>query len=134
MSSESFRLSFKLEEEDIAYFRSRFRAARRAARESDRAEILKGARQLVAEIRETPRVPAFVARAVDSIEDLTEIVVDAEYKEAMSDSDQDSDIELELPDDVPDGDAEILGADVPDDGKGSRLTEKKENPPGSVSS
>ena len=80
MRSESFRLSIKLEEEDIAYFRSRFRAARRAARESDRAEILAGARQLVAEIRETPRVPAFVTRAVDSIEDLTEIVEDAEYK------------------------------------------------------
>ena len=80
MSAESFRLSFKLETEDIAYFRSRFRAARRAARESEAAQILEGARRLVAEIRETPRVPAFVSSAVDSIEDLTQVVQDADYK------------------------------------------------------
>jgi uncharacterized membrane protein YkvA (DUF1232 family) len=80
MSPESFKLSFKLDEADIAYFRSRFRRARRAARESDREQILEAARQLVGEIRAAPKVPAFIAQAVDSIEDLVEIIEDAEYK------------------------------------------------------
>ena len=80
MGSESFRLSFDLDAKDIAYFRARFRRARQAARDSELEEVLAAARSLVEEIRGAPRVPAFVIQAVGSLEDLLEIVEDADYR------------------------------------------------------
>lgn len=79
MGSESFRLSFSLDEQDIAYFRARFRTAKKAARATDPQQILDGARQLIEEIEGATRVPTFIAKAVASLEDLLQVIEDADY-------------------------------------------------------
>jgi len=80
MASQSFRLSFTLDERDIAYFRARFRSAKQAARGVDADRILSAVRSLIGQIRATDRVPTFVSKAVESIQDLVEVIEDAEYR------------------------------------------------------
>ena len=75
MGSESFRLSFHLDEQDIAYFRARFRSAKKAARGSDPAQVVAGARALIEEIQNAKKVPSFIAKAIASLEDLVEVVI-----------------------------------------------------------
>ena len=79
MGSESFRLSFHLDEQDLDYFRARFRRVKKAARDSDPGEVVAGARALIEEIRSAPNVPRFVAKAIASLEDLVELIEDADY-------------------------------------------------------
>jgi uncharacterized membrane protein YkvA (DUF1232 family) len=79
MGSESFRLSFHLDEQDIAYFRARFRSAKKAARGSDPAQVVAGARALIEEIQNAKKVPTFIAKAIASLEDLVEVIEDADY-------------------------------------------------------
>jgi uncharacterized membrane protein YkvA (DUF1232 family) len=84
MSSTSFRVSFTLDEQDVAYFRSLFRKAKRAAREGNRDEILDGARGLVAKVRATKKTPKFVVTAIEAIEDLVRIIEDEDWKAPKS--------------------------------------------------
>lgn len=80
MASQSFRLSFSLDDGDIAYFRARFRSAKQAARGLDPERILSAVRSLIGQIRSNDRVPTFVSKAVESIEDLVEIIEDTDYR------------------------------------------------------
>ena len=80
MSSTSFKVSFTLDEQDVAYFRALFRKAKRAAREGDRDEILKGARELVEKVRSVRKTPKFVLAAIEAIEDLVQIIEDKDWK------------------------------------------------------
>jgi uncharacterized membrane protein YkvA (DUF1232 family) len=84
MGSQSFRLSFSLDEHDIAYFRARFRSAKRAAKGADPERILEAARSLVRQIQATANLPSFVASAVASLEDLAEVIEDSEYRPPKS--------------------------------------------------
>ncbi len=84
MSKTSFKVSFTLDETDVAYFRSLFRAAKKAAVGTDREEILTSATALVESVRSTKKVPSFVLEAVESIQDLTEIIVDEDYSAPKS--------------------------------------------------
>jgi len=80
MSSTSFRVSFTLDEQDVAYFRSLFRKAKRAAREGDEVEILTGARQLVEKVRAANKTPKFVVTAIEALEDLVQIIEDKDWR------------------------------------------------------
>jgi uncharacterized membrane protein YkvA (DUF1232 family) len=80
MSSTSFKVSFTLDEQDVSYFRSLFRKAKQAARDTDREEILAAARHLVENVRRTKKTPHFVISAVESIEDLVQIIEDDDYR------------------------------------------------------
>jgi uncharacterized membrane protein YkvA (DUF1232 family) len=79
MSSQSFKVSFSLDEDDVKYFRSLFRKAKRESRSQDPDEVLKAAEALVVSVREQKKVPGFVLDAIQTLEDLTEIIRDEDY-------------------------------------------------------
>ena len=80
MAGKSFKVSFTLDDSDAAYFRSRFRKAKKAASSQDPANIIEQAKELVATVRSAKKTPAFVLDAIASIEDLTEIIEDEDYR------------------------------------------------------
>jgi uncharacterized membrane protein YkvA (DUF1232 family) len=84
MSTTSFRVSFTLDEQDVAYFRALFRKAKRAARDTDRTEILTGASELVEKVRGAAKTPKFVVTAIEAIEDLVQIIEDEDWKAPKS--------------------------------------------------
>jgi len=79
MSAASFKVTFKLDEDDAKYFRSLFRKAKKAAAEQDAAEIIQAARDLVASVRKSRKTPGFVREAIQTLQDLTEIIEDENY-------------------------------------------------------
>ena len=78
-STTSFKVTFKLDEEDAKYFRALFRKARKAAADVDAEEILGAARALVASVRKNKKTPGFVLEAIETLEDLTRIIEDKDY-------------------------------------------------------
>lgn len=80
MSSTSFKVSFTLDDQDVAYFRNLFKKAKAAARDASREQVLAGARELVQNVRRAKKTPRFVVSAVEAIEDLVAIIEDADYK------------------------------------------------------
>ena len=79
MSSSSFKVTFKLDEEDAKYFRGLFQKARKASQSQDRDEILAASRSLVASVRRNKKTPGFVLDAISTLEDLTEVIEDKDY-------------------------------------------------------
>jgi uncharacterized membrane protein YkvA (DUF1232 family) len=88
MASKPFKVSFSIDEEDAAYFRGLFRKARQHAAEQDRAEILKGARELLESVRKSKKTPNFVLEAMATLEDLTQIIEDEDYRAPKAVSNQ----------------------------------------------
>ena len=86
MSAASFKVTFKLDEDDAKYFRSRFRKAKKAAADQDTDEILGAARDLVASVRRNKKTPGFVIEAIETLQDLTEIIEDEHYNARTSES------------------------------------------------
>jgi uncharacterized membrane protein YkvA (DUF1232 family) len=80
MPSTSFRVSFTLDEHDVAYFRTLFKKARAAARNVPRDQILRSAHRLVDTVRGSKKAPKFVITAVDAIDDLVAIIEDTDYR------------------------------------------------------
>ena len=79
MSATSFKVTFKLDEDDANYFRSLFRKAKKAASDQDQQAILKAARELVETVRYSKKTPGFVLEAIETLQDLTEIIEDESY-------------------------------------------------------
>ena len=79
MSATSFKVTFKLDEDDAKYFRSLFRKAKKAAADQDAAEILEASRALVESVRSNKKTPGFVIEAIETLQDLTEIIEDEHY-------------------------------------------------------
>jgi uncharacterized membrane protein YkvA (DUF1232 family) len=80
MSRTSFKVSFSLDEQDIAYFRNRFRKAKRAVKGEDPEAVIAAARDLVKTVRRVKKTPRFVIDAVESIEDLVALIEDEDYR------------------------------------------------------
>ncbi len=79
MSATSFKVTFKLDEDDAKYFRSLFRKAKKAAADQDADEILAASRALVESVRRSSKTPGFVLEAIETLQDLTEIIEDEHY-------------------------------------------------------
>jgi uncharacterized membrane protein YkvA (DUF1232 family) len=79
MSATSFKITFKLDEEDAKYFKSLFRKAKKASADIDEEEILGATRALVKSVRQNKKTPSFVIDAIDTLQDLTEIIEDKDY-------------------------------------------------------
>ena len=79
MSATSFKVTFKLDEDDANYFRSLFRKAKKVAADQDQATILKAARDLIETVRYDKKTPGFVLEAIETLQDLTEIIEDESY-------------------------------------------------------
>jgi uncharacterized membrane protein YkvA (DUF1232 family) len=78
--SKKFKVAFELDEQDAAYFRGLYRRAKQNAAEMDPDAIIRDARKLVKQVREAQRVPRFVVDAIATLEDMTGIIEDEDYK------------------------------------------------------
>ncbi len=77
--AHDFKISFSLDESDVAYFRKLFRNARKAAAEQDPSEIIAAVRALIARVREARKNPKFVTETVTVLEDLVKMIEDEDY-------------------------------------------------------
>lgn len=82
--SKLFKVTFELDERDAAYFRGLYREAKRNAARMDADGIIRDARRLVKEVRDSDRVPRFVADAISTLEDMTQIIEDEDYRAPQS--------------------------------------------------
>jgi uncharacterized membrane protein YkvA (DUF1232 family) len=73
------KISFTLDDADLAYFRAIFRAAKQNAVDVERAKIEQGVRRLIEDVRKAKRAPGFVLEAVQTLEDLLRLLDDADY-------------------------------------------------------
>lgn len=73
------KISFTLDDSDLAYFRAIFRAAKKNAGDVDRSKIEEGVKRLIEDVRGAKRAPAFVVEAVGTLEDLLGMLDDVAY-------------------------------------------------------
>ena len=78
--AQSFKISFDLEESDIAYFRKIFRAARKHAEDQDETAIISAVEDMIDRVRKTKKTPSFVKEAVSVLEDLVRMLQDKDYE------------------------------------------------------
>lgn len=86
MAARSFKVSFTLDENDVAYFRNIIRTARQNASAEQRPGIVRGARKLIDEVRAAERTPSFVLDAITALEDMIEMIEDEAW--AMTEAEQ----------------------------------------------
>ncbi|MDE0885654.1 MAG: YkvA family protein [Myxococcota bacterium] len=79
MAATSLRVSFTLDQEDVAHFKGLFETASKTAKNTDPSEIIQGARRLVSEVQKAKKTPRFVAKAIGSLDDLIAIIEDEDY-------------------------------------------------------
>jgi len=80
MPSKSLKVSFVLDPEDTAYFRRLFRKARQASADRSQDEVISAAHELVGGMRSAKKIPNFVREAMETIDDLTQIIEDEDYR------------------------------------------------------
>lgn len=68
-----------LDESDVAYFRARFREAKRDAASADPKQILDSVRQMIARVRGQKKIPTFLQEAVQTLESLSRMVEDEQW-------------------------------------------------------
>jgi len=88
VATSSLKVSFTLDDEDVAHFKGLFKTAREAAKNSSSSEIIGGAQDLVAAVRKAAKTPRFVAKAIDSLHDLIAIIEDETYRAPKEVTDQ----------------------------------------------
>jgi uncharacterized membrane protein YkvA (DUF1232 family) len=81
---KKFKVTFELDEKDAVYFRDLYRQAKQNASKLDPDAILKEARELIKTVRESGHAPRFVLDAIQTLEDMTQIILDEEYKAPQS--------------------------------------------------
>lgn len=82
--STKFKVTFELDEQDAAYFRGIYRKAKKNASKMDPATIIQDARKLVDHVRSSKRAPRFVVDAIATLEDMTQIIEDEDWKAPQS--------------------------------------------------
>jgi len=80
MSDPTFKVTFSLDPEDVAYFRRLFKHARKLAAKQDVEKTLRGAKKLLDSVRSKKKTPKFVLEAMVTLEDLLQLIEDADYK------------------------------------------------------
>ena len=65
--SKSFKVSFNLDESDIAYFKSLYNQAKKQASKEDRDGIIRASKKLIKTVRSSPKTPGFVEEAIQSL-------------------------------------------------------------------
>jgi uncharacterized membrane protein YkvA (DUF1232 family) len=82
--STKFKVTFELDEQDAAYFRGIYRKAKQNASKMDPSSIIKDALKLVEHVRNSKRAPRFVVEAIQTLEDMTQIIEDEDWKAPQS--------------------------------------------------
>jgi len=77
---QSFKISFTLEESDVAYFRKLFQNARKQVDEQDAGQVISAVQGLIERVRQTKKVPSFVREAIATLEDLIKMIQDPDYE------------------------------------------------------
>lgn len=80
MSDPTFKVTFSLDPEDVAYFRRLFRHARKVAANQNEQKTLRGAKKLLGSVRRDKKTPKFVLEAMDTLDDLLQLIEDPDYK------------------------------------------------------
>jgi len=78
--SQNFKISFSLDDGDIAYFRKLFRNARKQVEEQDVGQVLSAVQALIDRVRAAKKTPSFVQESVSVLEDLKQMLEDADYE------------------------------------------------------
>ena len=73
------KVSFTLDEADIAYFRRIHRNAKKKSASTKAATVVKKVRALIDDVRSARRVPSFVSEAVNTLEQLVAMTEDEDY-------------------------------------------------------
>ena len=79
MATKSFKVSFNLDEEDIAYFKGLYNKAKKNASKEDADEIVRSAKKLIGAVRASPKTPGFVEEAISALDDLIEMIEDKDW-------------------------------------------------------
>ncbi len=79
MRDPTFKVTFSLDPEDVAYFRRLFREARKTAANQDEEKTLRGAKQLLGSVRRQKKTPKFVLEAMVTLDDLLQLIEDSDY-------------------------------------------------------
>lgn len=80
MGDPKFKVTFELDSDDRAYFRRLFRAARKAVADSGEEEILRAAKDLLADVTRNQGTPKFVSEAMSTLSDLIGVIEDPDYR------------------------------------------------------
>ena len=78
--STKFKVTFDLDEKDAAYFRDLYKQAKANAAKLEPDSILKDAKKLIEKVRASEHAPRFVLDAIQTLEDMTQIIQDEAYK------------------------------------------------------
>ena len=78
--AQRFKVVFELDEKDASYFRGIYRAAKRNASRMPPAQIIEDAQKLVKTVRASKKAPRFVLEAIETLEDMMDIIEDEEYR------------------------------------------------------
>jgi uncharacterized membrane protein YkvA (DUF1232 family) len=79
MAAKSFKITINLDEADSAYFLSLYRAAKKNADPEDAPKIIREVKKLVSRVRSAKKVPGFVEQAIQTLEDLIQMIEDEDY-------------------------------------------------------
>jgi uncharacterized membrane protein YkvA (DUF1232 family) len=79
MAQRAFKVSFTLDEADASYFRGLFRKARKSTADQAAEEIVGSARSLVESVRRSKKTPNFVLEAIETLEDLIQVIEDKDW-------------------------------------------------------
>ena len=74
-----FKVTFTLDESDASYFRDLYRKAKRGAKGLDSETIVRDARAIVKQVRDSKKTPPFVTEAIAVLADLTDLIQDDAY-------------------------------------------------------
>jgi len=80
MASTQLKVTFTLDESDLAYFRNLFKRVRKQGATVDGDKAIADVRELIERVRGAKRMPSFVLEAVATLESLIEMVEDEDYK------------------------------------------------------
>ena len=79
MSTKPIKITFALDEQDAAYFRSLYREAKKNAANVDPSSVIESARALIVRVRSGKKVPNFVTEAISTLETLMGMLEDKDY-------------------------------------------------------
>ncbi|MDJ0865309.1 MAG: YkvA family protein [Myxococcota bacterium] len=76
----SMKISFSLDEADVAYFRKLLRGARKQAKDHEATETVTAVEELIERVRQAKKTPGFVKESVVVLEDLVKMLRDDDYQ------------------------------------------------------
>jgi uncharacterized membrane protein YkvA (DUF1232 family) len=75
----SLRISFELSDKDVKHFRDAMRKARKTARETPEAEIIRAARALFVDVG-AKKFPAYIRERIDRLQAMLDMLEDGEWQ------------------------------------------------------